>query len=131
MTSAELVLARAGDANATPAAVTLWQSIIGHGDVGDVDYVKLRVKAEPAGTALDAVSVCVGEDQDIPNYTMRESIFRCGSYLEHSRPLLGFHGSIGEALPDGDPARSGYSALRRSGAMALLEPYRSHRAGAI
>ena len=131
MTPAGLILARDGDAGATADATTLWQSIIGHGDIGDVDYVKRRVQPSQAGTALDAVAQCVGSGTDVPDHTLAESIFRCGWYLVQSAAVLGFHGSIGESLPDGDPARSGFSALRRSGAMALLEPWKSHRAGLV
>ena len=115
MTSEALALARDSDPAATPAAVALWTGLVGSGAVGDAGYVRRRVGPSGAGTALDAVSVYVGEDQDIPDHTLAESIFRCGSYLQHSGALVGFHGSIGEGLPDGDPARGGFSALRRSG----------------
>ena len=131
MTSAELALARDGDAGATVGAVEVWRSIVGHGAVGDADYVKRRVKPEHAGAALDAVSGYVGSATDLPYFTLGEAVFRCGSYLQRSGTLLGFHGGLGEGMPDADPARGGYSALRRSGAMALLEPYRVHRAGII
>ena len=131
MTKKALALARDGDAAATPAAVALWRAIVGHGSDGDADYVLRRVKPEPAGAALDSVSWYVGPDTDIPSYTIAEATFRCGSYLQRSSALLGFHGGLGEGMPDADPARGGYSALRRSGAMALLEPYRVHRAGIV
>ena len=62
----------------------------------------------------------MGSATDVPDFTLAEAVFRCGSYLQRSGALLGFHGSIGEGLPDGDPARGGFSALRRSGAMSLL-----------
>ena len=130
MTSAELI-ARDGDAGATAGAVLLWRSIVGHGSVGDADFVKRRVKPEPAGAALDAVSAYVGPGTDVPDHTLGEAVFRAGSYLQQSGALVGFHASIGEGLPDGDPARGGFSALRRSGAMALLEPWKIHRAGLV
>lgn len=129
MTSGELVLARDGDADATPTAVTLWRSIVGDSTADPV--IPTRVKAEPAGAALDAVSGDVGRTVDVPDDTLREAVFMTGSYLQKSGALLGFHGSVGEGMPDGDPVRGGYSALRRSGAMALLEPWKVHRAGLI
>ena len=60
MTPAELALARDGDAGASAGSVDLWRSIVGHGAVGDADYVKRRVKPGPAGAALDQVSAYVG-----------------------------------------------------------------------
>ena len=132
MTPAELTLARDGDAAASAAAVTLWRSIVGFGVKGGADYVKRLVSPEKAGAALDEASVYVGSATDVPHFTLGEAVFRCGSYLQRSGALLGFHGAMGsEGVPDADPARGGYSALRRSGAMALLEPYRVHRAGVV
>ena len=131
MTPEALALARDGDAAATPAAVALWRAIVGHGSDGDADYVKRKVKPAQAGAALDEASAYVGSTVDVPDYTLGEAVFRDGSYLQKSGALLGFHGSTGEGMPDADPARGGYSSLRRSGAMALLEPYRSHRAGLV
>ena len=108
------------------------RSIVGHGAVGDADYVKRRVKPEPTGAALDSVAWYVGPDTDIPSHTIAEATFRCGSYLQRSSALLGFHGAMGsEGVPDADPARGGFSALRRSGAMSLLEPWKIHRAGIV
>lgn len=129
MTPAELGLARDGDAGASAGSVEVWKSIVG--DEAADPVVPRRVKPEPAGAALNEVSAFVGEDKDVLDDTLREVVFRTGSYLQRSGALLGFHGSVGENTPDADPARGGYSALRRSGSMALLEPYRSHRAGAI
>ena len=129
MTSADLALARDGDAGTTPAAVALWRSIVG--DAAADPVVPRRVKPAQAGAALDAVAQYVGSGTDVPDHTLVEAVFRAGSYLRQSAPLLGFHASIGEGLPDGDPARGGYSALRRSGAMSLLEPWKSHRAGLV
>ena len=131
MTPAELALARDGDAGATVGSVEVWRSIVGHGAVGDADYVKRRVKPEHAGAALDAVSGYQGAATDVLVHTLREVVFRTGSYLQHSGAMLGFHGSLGEGMPDGDASRSGYSALRRSGAMNLLELSKVHRAGLI
>ena len=132
MTPAELTLARDGDAGASAGAVTLWQSIIGHGDVGDLGYVKRLVRPAQAGAALDEASAYVGSATDLPYFTLGEAVFRTGSYLQRSGALLGFHGGMGsEGVPDADPARGGFSALRRSGAMALLEPWKIHRAGVI
>ena len=131
MTSDALALARDGDPAATPAAVALWRSIVGHGEAGDVGYVRRRVDPEPTGGALDQVSAHVGSTTDVPDHTLRESVFRCGSYLQQSAAILGFSGAVGEGLPDGDPRTGGYSALRRSGAMSLLEPWKIHRAGVI
>ncbi len=130
MTPAELALARDGDAGATPAALVLWTGLVGYGDVGDADYVKRRVQPDQAGAALDAVSAEMGST-DVPDATLREAVFRCGSYLQRSGALLGFTGSLGDGMPDADPRIGGYSALRRSGAQALLSPYKVHRAGAI
>ena len=131
MTPAELALARDGDAGATVGSVEVWRSIVGHGVKGDADYVKRRVKPEPAGAALDQVSAYVGEGAEVPVPTLAEAVFRAGSYLSRSGTLLGFHGSMGESTPDADPARGGYSALRRSGSMNLLELSKVHRAGLI
>ena len=131
MTPAELTLARDGDAGASAGAVTLWQSIIGHGDVGDLGYVKRLVRPAQAGAALDEASAYVGSATDLPYFTLGEAVFRTGSYLQRSGALLGFHASIGEGLPGGDPTRGGFSALRRSGAMSLLQPWKIHRAGVI
>ena len=129
MTSAELALARDGDAAATPAAVALWTQIIGDDTVDPM--IPRRVKPALAGAALDAVSAYVGAGTDVPDDTLGEAVFRCGSYLQRSGALLGFHGGLGEGMPDADPARGGYSALRRSGAMALLELSKVHRGGLI
>ena len=109
----------------------LWRSIVGHGSVGDADYVKRRVKPEPAGAALDQVAGYVGRGAEVLDHTLREVVFRTGSYLQRSSAMLGFHGSLGDGMPDADPARAGYSALRRSGAMNLLELSKVHRAGLI
>ena len=65
MTPAELALARDGDAGATVGSVEVWRSIVGHGAVGDADYVKRRVKPEPAGAALDQVSAYVGSGTEV------------------------------------------------------------------
>lgn len=119
MTPAALVLARDGDGSATAAATALWTAITG------------KVDTEPAGTALDAVQAHLGADTDVPDATLREAVVRTGSYLANSAHLLGYHGTLGDGLPEGDPRTGGYSALRRSAAMSLLEPYRQHRAGAI
>ena len=90
------------------------------------------VRPEKAGAALDEASVYVGSATDVPHFTLGEAVVRTGSYLQRSGALLGFHGGMGsEGVPDADPARGGYSALRRSGGMALLEPYRVHRAGVV
>ena len=129
MTPAELGLARDGDAGATVGSVEVWKSIVG--DEAADPVVPRRVKPEPAGAALDSVAWYVGPDTDIPSHTIAEATFRCASYLQRSGVLLGFHGAICEGLPDGDPARSGFSALRRSGAMSLLEPWKIHRAGLV
>ena len=131
MTPGELILARDGDAAASAGAVEVWQSIIGHGAVGDADYVKSRVRSQHAGAALDAVSGYQGAATDVLVHTLAEVVFRTGSYLQHSGAMLGFHGSLGEGMPDGDASRSGYSALRRSGSMNLLELSKVRRAGLI
>ena len=132
MTPAELALARDGDAGATVGSVEVWRSIVGHGVKGDADYVKRRVKPEHAGAALDQVSAYVGSGTEVSVPTLAEATFRCGSYLQRSSSLLGFHGAMGsEGVPDADPARGGFSALRRSGAMNLLELSKVHRAGLI
>ena len=131
MTPAELALARDGDAGATVGSVEVWRSIVGHGAVGDADYVKRRVKPGPAGAALDQVSAYVGSGTEVSVPTLAEAVFRTGSYLSRSGALLGFHSSTGEGTPDGDASRSGYSALRRSGSMNLLELSKVHRAGLI
>ena len=122
---------RDGDQDATPEALALWRSIVGYGDIGDPGYIRTVVKPGPAGASLDQISWYLGEDAEIKNHTFQEAIFRCGSYLSRSRSTLGFHGSLGEGLPDGDPARSGYGVLRRSGAMSLLELAKIRRAGLI
>ena len=130
MTSAELILARSGDQDATPAAVTMWRSIVGDDTVDPI--IPRRVKPAQAGAGLDQVAWYVGPDTDIPSHTIAEATFRTGSYLQRSGALLGFHGGMGsESTPDADPARGGFSALRRSGAMALLEPWKIHRAGIV
>ena len=129
MTPEALALARDGDSTATVASVTLWGSIVGDSTVDPP--IPTRVKAEPAGAALDSVAQYVGSGTSVPNHTLREVVFRTGAYLQRSAALLGFHGPIGEGMPQGDPRVGGYSALRRSGAMALLEPHRVHRAGLI
>ena len=114
-----------------PAAVALWRSIVAVALSGTQTNVKRRVKPEPAGAASDAVSGYVRPDTDVPNHTLGEAVFRCGSYLQRSGALVGFHGSMGEGMPDADPARGGYSALRCSGAMNLLELVKVHRAGLV
>ena len=129
MTPAALVLARDANPDATAAAAALWKAIVGDSAADPV--IPERVKAVHAGAALDLVSAHVGADTDVPDDSLREAVVRTGSYLAHSRPLLGFAGSLGDGLPDGDPRTGGYSALRRSGAMALLTPYTVKRAGAI
>ena len=93
--------------------------------------MKRRVKPGPAGAALDQVSGYQGAATDILVHTLAEVVFRTGSYLQRSSATLGFHGSLGEGLPDGDASRSGYSALRRSGSMNLLELSKVRRAGLI
>lgn len=117
MTPGALVLARDGDDSATEAASALWTAITG------------EVSANPAGAALDAVSAHLGASTDVPDATLREAVIRCGLYLHNSRPSLGFHGGLGDGLPDADPRVAGYSALRRSGAMGLLAPWSKPDAG--
>ena len=129
MTPEALALARDSDPAASAAAVVLWQSIVGDDTVDPI--IPRRVKPAQAGTALDEASAYVGSATDVPDHTLGEAVSRSGSYLQRSGTLLGFHGGLGEGMPDGDPARGGFSALRRSGAMALLEPYRIHRAGIV
>ena len=131
MTSAELILARDGDAGASAGSVALWRSIVGFGSIGDADYQKRHVSPEAAGAALDQIAWYLGRDVDILNHTFQEAIFRAGSYLVRSRATLGFHGSLGEGMPDADSSRSGYGILRRSGAMALLELAKIRRAGLV
>ena len=131
MTPAELALARDGDAGASAGAIELWLSLVGRGVKGDADFVKRRVKPESAGAALDAVSGYQGAGTEVLDHTLREVVFRTGSYLQRSAATLGFHGSLGEGLPDADPARGGYSALRRSGSMALLELSKIRRGGLV
>ena len=131
MTSAELILARDGDAGASAGSVALWRSIVGFGSIGDADYQKRHVSPEAAGAALDQIAWYLGAGTDVPNHTLQEAIFRAGSYLVRSRTMLGFHGSLGEGMPDADPARGGYGVLRRSGAMPLLELSKVRRAGLI
>ncbi|MDE2974565.1 MAG: hypothetical protein OXU64_07590 [Gemmatimonadota bacterium] len=132
MTPAALTLAREGDASAVAAATALWRSIVGHGTEGQPGYVAPAVAdVSRAGAALDMVGQHVGAETDVPDDTLREAVVRTGSYLLNSAPLLGYHAALGEGLPEGDPRVGGYSALRRSGAMSLLAPYRVRRAGAI
>ena len=129
MTPAELALARDGDAGASAGSVEVWKSIVG--DEAADPVVPRRVKPEHAGAALDAVSGYQGAATDVLVHTLAEVVFRTGSYLQHSGAMLGFHGSLGEGMPDGDASRSGYSALRRSGSMNLLELSKVRRAGLI
>ena len=119
MTAADLALARDGDPDATSAAQALWTAI-----TDEVAEVR-------AGVALDAVGAHVGADTDVPDLTLGEAVIRTGSYLANSRHMLGYHGSLGDGLPEADPRVGGYSALRRSGTMSLLSAYKSRRAGVI
>ena len=119
MTPADLILARDGDPDATTAATELWEA------------VTVEVDTTRAGAALDGVSAFLGADAEVPQLVLGEAVLRAGSYLANSRLLIGFHSTLGEGLPEGDPRVGGYSALRRSGAMSLLTPWSVKRAGAI
>lgn len=123
MTPAALALARDGDAAATQAATDMWGRIVGDSP-GDGDR-------RSAGAALAAVSQHVGADTDVDNWTLEEAVYRTARYLDMSASLLGLHGSTGDHGPEGDPRVGGYSALRRCGAMSLLAPFRTLRAGLI
>ena len=119
MTPADLALARDGDSEATTAATELWEAIL------------VEVDDTRAGAALDLASEHVGADAEVPDLVLGETVIRTGSYLANSRHMLGFHGALGEGLPEADPRVGGYSVLRRSGSMSLLTPYTEKRAGKI
>ncbi len=119
MTAGVLMRARDGRADATMAATALWEAIVG------------RVDADAAGAALDLICTHLGKLADVPDAVLREAVVRTASYLANSGHLLGYHGGLGEGLPEADPRVGGYSALRRSGAMGLLAPWVTRRAGAI
>ena len=76
------------------------------------------------GVVVDELIVVVGETVDVPDHTLREVVFRTGSYLQRSAVQYSdFTAPSGRECLEGDPRVGGYSALRRSGAMALLEPH--------
>lgn len=134
MTSAALVKARNGDANAAAAAVTLWRSIVGHGAEGDADYVAARdgVRAVHAGAALDLIGRHVGSTIDVPDAVLRESVVRLAYFLSNTEATLGFAGIELEDDSKLDLMSEFHGApLRRSGVMGLLSPWRPKRAGEI
>jgi len=104
---------------------------VGHGTEGQPGYVAPAVAdvSRPGGAGHRWASMSG------PKPTYRTT--PCGKRWSEpaatcsTRPLLGYHAALGEGLPEGDPRVGGYSALRRSGAMSLLAPYRVRRAGAI
>jgi len=124
MTPKAVRKARDGLADASTAAKAFWAALATAADRPGIDVERLKA-------ALDLVSQHVGEDTDVPDAVLREALVRSASYLENSGHLLGYHGGLGEGLPEADPRVGGYSALRRSGAMGLLAPWVTRRAGAI
>ena len=119
MTSADLLLARDADADATAAAVALWAAL------------EARVAAHYAGAALDLVAVHVGEGTDLPVGVLREAVVRCGLYLRNTEVTQGR-----SALKVDDyeftPITQFYgSAIRGSSVAGLLAPWKVQRAGAI
>ena len=120
MTSAELILARDGDAGATPAAVTLWRSIVGDDTVDPI--FPRRVKPEPAGAALDAVSAYVGSGTEVSVHDP------CGGHFSDRLVIskgvrgncLGFHGSHWVEESRRTPTRLG-AAIRPFGEVGSNE----------
>ena len=82
---------------ATVGSVEVWRSIVGHGAVGDADYVKRRVKPEHAGAALDAVSGYQGAATDVLVHTLREVVFRMAATCNTPVRCSGFTGVWGRA----------------------------------
>ena len=126
MTPGALVLARDGDANATAAATALWTAIEG------------RVGEAYAGAALDLIGQHVGTDTEVPDSVLRESVVRVGLFLRNTEgPASQGMGLTSFKSPGEHGGEWGYqsefhgSALRRSGVMGLLSPWRTKRAGAI
>ncbi len=78
------------------------------------------------GSAPNAAAYIVAKivgNAEVPASVVIEATERTSRYLQQSRPALGQHGGRGEGQPDGDPRSGGYSAVRRSGALALLAPF--------
>ena len=127
MTTEALKLARDGDADATAAALRLWAGI-GRDLGGQAE--RWRV----AGAALDMIGVHVGDTVDIPDYALRESVGRLGHYLRNTSSAAGL-ASVEAASPLGGSvsylSEFHGSAIRKSGVMGLLAPWRVHRAGVI
>ena len=120
MTPAALILARDGDAGATAEATAVWDRLLGSAPDDGI--------RSAYGAALDAVSVHVGADTDVPAWTLEEALHRCGGLLDRSRSWVGIR-----EMDDGmefDPLAA-QSAFRRSGAMTLLVPWASPSAGVI
>ena len=127
MTPAALILARDADSTATQAATDLWTAIV------DPPPSGAGIDANAAGAALDLVSAHVGSATDVPDAVLREAVIRCGAWLANTAGSVGLHGvTVGGAVTvDPNPMRAGGSALLRSGALALLAPWKRRRARVI
>ena len=80
------------------------------------------------------IGVHVGDSVDIPDYVLREATVRLAFYLKNTQPVAGLsrvEGSspIGGAVQLTSEFHGG--AVRRSGVMGLLSPWREKRAGVI
>ncbi len=131
MTPAALALARDGDSAATAAAVTLWKSIVGDPDADPVIPAASNAAdwGRYASVALSLVSEHAGSSTDLPGDVLREAVIRAGGYLRTRQGMTAGLVRVTDSGPEFHPSVG--SALRRSGAQALLVPWTPRRAGVI
>lgn len=107
----------------TPAALTAARACLSEGlDGGITDD---RVDALGAAAAALVERYAAGAPQSIKN----EAVIRCAGYLADMPAASLTMSTVGPMTLQLAPARQ--SALRHSGAMALLSPWKVRRAGAI
>lgn len=131
MTPAALRLAADGDSAATAAAVTLWKSIVGDPDADPAIPAASNAAdwSRYASVALSLVSERVGASTDLPADVLREAVIRAGGYLRTRQGATAGVVRVTDSGPEFHPSVG--SALRRSGAQALLVPWTPRRAGVV
>ena len=89
-----------------------------------------RTAAEVAGRLLAVATELVqGYAVDAPESVQNEAVIRCAGYLAQQPSDARRSTSVGGI--ESSWAATHTSALRHSGAMALLSPFKARRAGAI
>lgn len=107
----------------TPAALTAARACLSDGLEGGLADDRLDALGATAAALVERYA------PDAPQAVKDESVIRCAGYLADMPAASVSRQVIGPMEVEVMPARQ--SALRNSGAMALLSPWKVRRAGAI